>query len=141
MLFSTHGALAADPSLSSLVLSQVNLDPTTDGYVTASEWERYSLRSELVVLSACDTGVGKAAAGGGLMGLPFAQVAAGNQNALVTLWPVADAATAECMTRFFKRLTEGQAQARALAAVKREFIDHPPYSHPRFWAGFVLCGV
>jgi hypothetical protein len=50
-------------------------------------------------------------------------------------------ATAEFMTRFFKHLSTGEAQASTLAAVKREFASHALYSHPKFWAGFVLNGV
>lgn len=59
LLFSTHGYLSqSEPALSSLVLGLVNRASGTDGYVTAAEWPGYDLRSDLAVLSACDTGVG-----------------------------------------------------------------------------------
>ena len=64
LLFSAHGYLSTEePALSALVLGQVNKAPGTDGYVTASEWPAYDLKSDLIVLSACDTGVGKVVQG------------------------------------------------------------------------------
>jgi CHAT domain-containing protein len=143
LLFSTHGALATDPSLSALVLSHETggLDPNMDGYLTAIEIERFQLRSELTVLSACETVVGDPLPGEGVLGLPFSLFVAGNLNTLLTLWPISDTATVEFMSRFFKRLSARESQSAALAAVKREFSVHPLYSHPKYWAGFVLNGV
>lgn len=141
LLFSAHGYLASNPTLTSLVLSQDKLTPEVDGYVTAAEWPAYNFKSDLMVLSACDTGVGKTLPGEGVMGLPYALFVAGNKNTLLTLWPVADEATVEFMTRFFTRLKNGESQVGALTAVKREFSAHPAYSAPRFWAAFVLYGV
>lgn len=69
LLFSAHGYLAQNPSLSALVLSQRGNPDGVDGYITASEWPIYDVRSDLTVLSACDTGVGKTQAGEGVMGL------------------------------------------------------------------------
>ena len=141
LLFSAHGYLASNPALTSLVLSLDKPTPEADGYVSATEWPGYNLRSDLIVLSACDTGVGKTIAGEGVMGLPYALFVAGNKNTLLTLWPVDDEATAEFMTRFFTRLKNGESQVGALTAVKREFAADPAYRDPRFWAAFVLYGV
>ena len=101
LLFSAHGYLAQNPSLSALVLSQVGNSAEYDGYITAEKWPMYDLRSDLTVLSACDTGVGKTLAGEGVMGLPYALFVAGNKNTLLSLWPVDDDATAEFMRTFF----------------------------------------
>ena len=140
-LFSAHGYLANNPALSALVLSQVGNPAEHDGYITAEKWPLYDLRSDLTVLSACDTGVGKTLAGEGVMGLPYALFVAGNKNTLLSLWPVDDEATAEFMSAFFGRLARGVPQPQALADTKRAFKESPKWSDPRYWAGFVLYGV
>ena len=141
LLFSAHGYLAQNSALSSLVLSQQGNPPDIDGYVTASEWPLYDVKSDLTVLSACDTGVGRTQAGESVMGLPYALFVAGNKNTLLSLWPVDDDATAEFMSRFFTKLRVGTAQAEALRQTKQEFMQIPVWSQPKFWAAFVLYGV
>jgi CHAT domain-containing protein len=141
LLFSAHGYLAQNPAQSALVLSQKGNPEGIDGYVSASEWPLYDIRSDLTVLSACDTGVGSTKSGEGVMGLPYALFVAGNKNTLLTLWPVDDAATAEFMSRFFTKLKAGTPQPEALTQTKREFMAHQKWSAPRYWAAFVLYGV
>ena len=142
LLLSAHGYLSAEqPALSSIVLGLKARTPEADGYVTAAEWPGYDLRSELAVLSACDSGVGKVVSGEGVMGLPFAMFVAGNVNTILSLWPVDDKATAEFVTRLFEHLRAGQGAAQALAATKREFARHRRYGHPAYWAPFVLVGA
>ena len=141
MLFSTHGYVSPEePALSAIVLSQTDTTTVADGYVTASEWPSYDLRSDLIVLSACDTGSGKIMNGEGVLGLPYALYVAGNKNLLLTLWPIADDATQEFMQEFFTRLKSGDSAAVALSAVKRKFAQSDQYSHPMYWAPFVLYG-
>ncbi|OAD23485.1 hypothetical protein THIOM_000682 [Candidatus Thiomargarita nelsonii] len=65
------------PALSSIVLGQLNNPEGIDGYVTAGEWPGYDLKSDLMVLSACETGVGEVISGEGVMGLPYAFYVAG----------------------------------------------------------------
>ena len=142
LLLAAHGYLSTDqPALSSVVLGLQQRTPEADGYVTAAEWPAYDLQSELTVLSACDSGVGKVVGGEGVMGLPFALFVAGNVNTLLTLWPVADRATAEFVTAYFRRLKAGADATRALADTKREFAAHRRWGHPAFWAAFVLVGA
>jgi CHAT domain-containing protein len=141
LLFSAHGYLSMEePALSSLVLGQVDKAPGTDGYVTAGEWPSYDLKSDLVVLSACDTGLGKLVQGEGVMGLPYALYVAGNRNTLLSLWPVVDESTAEFMRGFFSRLKSGASQSEALNQTKREFMAGARFGRPAFWAPFVLYG-
>jgi len=141
LLFAAHGYLSTDaPALSALVLGVDPSDPTSDGYVTVAEWVGFRLASELIVLSACETGVGREIQGEGIMGLPFALFVAGNRNALLTLWPVNDASTAELMRLFFERVRAGVPHADALAAAKRTLAKDPRYAAPAHWAGFVLYG-
>jgi len=141
LLFSAHGYLAQNPELSSLVLSQQGNPPEIDGYVTAGEWPLYDVQSDLTVLSACDTGVGRTQAGESVMGLPYALFVAGNKNTLLSLWPVDDDATAEFMRHFFTKIKGGTSQPDALRQTKQEFMQHPQWSNLRFWAAFVLYGV
>lgn len=141
LLFSAHGYVSPTrPDLSAVVLGLRHREPDTDGYVTAVEWTGYDLRSDLIVVSACDTATGPVLTGEGVMGLPFGLLVAGNVNTLLTLWPVEDRATAHFVTRLFGRLADGATPARALAETRREMMREPRWAHPRFWAPFVLIG-
>ena len=141
LLFAAHGYLSTEaPALSAVVLGVDPSDPASDGYITVAEWVGYRLASELIVLSACETGAGREIQGEGIMGLPFALFVAGNRNALLTLWPVNDASTAELMRLFFVRVRAGATHADALAQAKRALVRDPRYAAPAHWAGFVLYG-
>lgn len=129
-------------SLSGVVLAKDASDATNDGIVTAAEWPVYRLRSDLVVLSACDTGRGTVLAGEGVMGLPYALLMAGTRDVLLTLWPVSDAAAADFMPRFYARLRKGVPPPRALRETKLDLArGRGPHSAPAHWAAFVLHGV
>ncbi|WP_205702751.1 CHAT domain-containing protein [Rubrivivax rivuli] len=141
LLFSGHGHVSNRPSDSALVLSQRGNPQGVDGYVTAAEWPVLDMRSDLVVLSACDTAVGRAVPGDAVAGLPYALFVAGNTNTLLTLWPVDDDATAKFMELFFAEVVGGATHAEALSETKRAFRKLPRLSDPRFWAGFVLFGT
>jgi CHAT domain-containing protein len=142
LVFSAHGYLSSEvPALSSIVLGQVNNPPEIDGYVTAGEWPSYDLKSDLMVLSACETGLGKNIGGEGVIGLPYALYVAGNKNTLLTLWTISDRATTKFITSFFKKLKAGMGQIEALTATKREFLKDKDFSEPLYWAAFVLYGV
>jgi len=143
LVFSTHGYLSDDvPALSSIVLGQLNNPAGIDGYVTAGEWTGYNLKSDLMVLSACETGLGEVIGGEGVMGLPYAFYVAGNKNTILTLWSISDKVTAEFITSFFRKLKAGRGQIEALTATKREFIKKGgKYANPKYWAAFVLYGI
>ena len=142
LLLSAHGYLSAEhPALSSIVMGLRNRTAQADGYVTASEWPGYDLRSDLTVLSACDSGVGKVVSGEGVMGLPFALFVAGNVNTILTLWPVDDQGSAEFVRSLFAKLKSGETATQALAHTKREFIKSKQFNHPRYWAPYVLVGA
>ena len=144
LLFSTHGYLSTQaPMLSAIVLGQVDKLEGTDGYITAAKWLGYDVKSDLIVLSACDTGVGKEVAGEGIMGLPFALYVAGNTNTVLSLWPVIDTSTAQFMTTFFAKLKRGEPPVRALANTKRAFLRgrSPDDALTVYWAPFVLYGL
>ena len=145
LLFSVHGFLSPGvPQLNALVLSQINNPPQVDGYVTAAEWPGYELRSDLVVMSACETGLGRVVQGEGVLGLPYALYVAGNTHTVMTLWQVADDSTARFMEAFFKRLHDGVPTDTALADTKRDFargLHGDKLRKPVYWAPFVLYGA
>jgi len=143
IVFSAHGYLSPQvPELSSIVLGQVNNPAGIDGYVTAGEWPGYNLKSDLMVLSACETGLGEVVSGEGVMGLPYALYVAGNKNTVLTLWSISDKVTAAFVTSFFAKLKAGVGQVEALTATKRAFLNKGGrYANPVYWAAFVLYGV
>lgn len=141
--FATHGLLRSDAAdLSALVLSQV--DPRgrrQDGFLRAGEIYGLDLPAELVILSACETGLGEKIPGEGLMGLPHAFFTAGATRVIVSLWAVNDLATAELMKRFYHGyLTRGLSPAAALREAQKAMWQSRLYSAPFYWGGFELQG-
>src|SRR5690606_4966487 len=105
--------------------------------------ELYSLHfpAELVVLSACNTGMGKLESGEGLMSLSRALTYSGVRSAVYSLWEVPDEETADIMLSFYRHLNSGVSKVEALTLAKRDFLTNNPLkSHPFFWAGFVING-
>jgi CHAT domain-containing protein len=95
----------------------------------------------LVVLSACQTGLGKDIRGEGLVGLTRGFMYAGSSRVVVSLWSVNDQATAELMKRFYQgMLKNGERPAAALRAAQMEMWKDPRWRAPYFWAAFVLQG-
>jgi CHAT domain-containing protein len=142
LVFSAHGYFDAEiPELSVIVLDQLDKTPQVDGFVTASEWFGYDFKSDLTVLSACQTGKGEVLRGEGILGLPYAFYVAGNKNTLMTLWTVQDNSTAEFIRRFFAKLKKGMNQITALTETKREFLSREDYKQPLFWAPFIFYGI
>ncbi len=140
--FATHGALDAEqPLLSFLALS--NRDRRgrpVDGALYAHEIYDLDLPAELVVLSACDTALGRPVRGEGLVsGLPRAFLYAGAARVMVSLWQVEDRSTRDLMERFYRGLLHrGLAPGRALQEAQRSlWLAGKP---PRQWAAFVLQG-
>ena len=114
-----------------------------DGILTALEATALDLSgTQLVVLSACQTGVGRVMAGEGVFGLRRALVVAGAETQIMSLWKVSDAATASLMARYFELLVKGEGRSRALTQAQREMlIDRThDWSHPYYWASFIPSG-
>ncbi|WP_308796484.1 tetratricopeptide repeat protein [Tolypothrix sp. FACHB-123] len=112
-----------------------------DGVLTALEVAGLNLRgTELVVLSACETGLGDVKIGGGVYGLRRALVIAGSQTQLLSLWQVADDGTKDLMVKYYEKLQAGKGRHEALREVQLELLNNPQYQHPYFWASFIPSG-
>jgi CHAT domain-containing protein len=147
----THGfflpdaeATVENPLLrSGLVFAGANAlaSGTDDGVVTALEASTLDLRgTRLVVMSACETGVGKIVNGDGVYGLRRALVIAGAESLVMSLWQVDDTATRDLMDGYYRKLKTGAGRSAALRDVQRELHANPTYAHPYYWASFVAAG-
>jgi len=139
--FATHGLVdQRHPERSSLALAYPQ-DPDEDGYLQASEIYRLHMNADLVVLSACETGLGRMVRGEGVLGLPRAFFYAGAKSVLVSLWSVSDRSTAQLMTSFYTSLiNKGEPTSRALTSAKAMLRKKESTAHPFYWAPFVLIG-
>jgi CHAT domain-containing protein len=127
-----------DPMLSRLVFSPRSSDP----YLYASEIYGLSLKADLVVLSACETGLGQWARGEGVMSLARAFMIAGCPQVVMSLWAVDDRSTAQLMTDFYRGIDSELPPHEALRQAKLKMLDgdNPVYAHPYYWAGWVPIG-
>lgn len=112
-----------------------------DGILTAMEATGLDLwGTKLVVLSACETGVGKVTNGDGVYGLRRALVIAGAESLVMSLWQVDDAATRDLMAGYYARLVAGKPRSSALREIQLEIQGKPRYAHPYYWASFLPAG-
>lgn len=113
-----------------------------NGILTALEISGLDLRgTQLVVLSACETGVGDAAVGDGVYGLRRVLAISGAQSQVLSLWKVDDIATKDLMVSYFKKmLREGKGRHAALQTAKKEMLKNPKRQHPYYWASFISSG-
>jgi CHAT domain-containing protein/Tfp pilus assembly protein PilF len=117
-----------------------------DGILTAEEVAGMDLwGTKMVVISACESGLGEAKGGEGVFGLRRAFTMAGAQSLVMTLWAVSDEATRQLMESLYRHLPEQRTPQRALLAAQREWIARKRaaglYPHPVHWAGFVASGI
>lgn len=112
-----------------------------DGALTALDASSlYLWGTKLVVLSACQTGVGDVKNGEGIYGLRRAFVLAGAESQLMSLWDVFDITTQELMTNYYQRLMKGEGRSEALRQVQLEMLKSEKFSHPVHWAAFIPLG-
>src|SRR5215510_1987768 len=141
--FATHSLLNSEhPELSGLVLSLVDEQgKPQDGFLRMHEIFNLRLPAELVVLSACQTGLGKKLEGEGLVGLTRGFMYAGAARVVASLWEVNDVATAELMKRFYRRMFQDEMRpVAALRAAQIEMWKKPQWQSPFYWGGFILQG-
>jgi len=133
--FATHGIFRQeDPLKSELLLSP---DATNDGHLTVSELYSLNLKPNLVVMSACNTGLGSISDGDDVIGLTRGFLFNGAQVIVSTLWSIADEESAYFMTAFYNNLKKHECADAFQLAVKK---CRKKYPHPFYWAGFQLIG-
>ena len=141
--FATHAVLnTRRPELSGVVLSLVDrAGLAQDGFLRLHDVYNLTLGADLVVLSGCQTALGRDLRGEGLLGLTRGFMYAGAPAVLASLWQVDDESTAELMQRFYRAmLKDGLRPAEALRTAQLDMMRSPRWSAPFYWAGFVLQG-
>jgi len=141
--FATHALLnSKHPELSGLVLSLVNeRGRPQSGFLGLEDIYNLNLPVELVVLSACETALGKGIEGEGMVGLTRGFMYAGASRVMASLWKIDDRATAEQMRYFYRAMVgQGMRPAAALRAAQLKMRQNPRWSSPYFWAAFQIQG-
>jgi len=142
LVFATHTFLDGKrPEKSMILLSLVDESGTPqNGCVRLSEINKFKLSADLVVLSSCESALGKELSSEGIIGLPRSFLRAGARSIIATLWAVDDQATADLMTRFYYHLHLGESPASALRNSQLDVRHDKRWSNEYFWAAFVLQG-
>jgi CHAT domain-containing protein/predicted negative regulator of RcsB-dependent stress response len=141
--FATHGVLDSEhPELSGLVFSMHDQKGNPqNGFLRLHEIYNLKLPADLVVLSGCQTGLGKKVRGEGLIGLTRGFMYAGASRVAASLWQIDDSATAELMKLFYQAmLKEKQTPAQALRRAKLQMLAQKRWQNPYFWASFTIQG-
>lgn len=128
---------------SGLALAGANLNKGSedDGILTALEASNLNLwGTQLVTLSACDTGVGEVKNGEGVYGLRRAFFLAGSETLVMSLWPVSDYVTRELMTEYYGGLKKGLGRGEALRQAQLDMLKRKGRQHPFYWASFIQSG-
>lgn len=140
--FATHGLFdPKQPELSGLVFSRIDKqgNPRRD-FLRLPDLFNLDLPAELIVLSACETGLGTVVQGEGIVGMTRGLMYAGTPRVVVSLWQVNDAATATLMGRFYQEIQQGKSPPVALQAAQQWMATQEAYQNPYSWAGFVVQG-
>lgn len=134
-----HLATHACPDLEEPMLSRIHF---TDDYLLNYDLMNLNLDADLVVLSACNTGVGKIIPGEGVMSLSKGFIWAGTPSTVLSLWAVDDCVTSDLMTSFYQNLKNGLTKDAALQATRLQFVQEADkrFQHPYYWAPFILMG-
>lgn len=141
--FATHGVLNnTSPMYSHLVMAQNAKDPVEDGLLEAWEFMEMDLNADLVILSACETARGRISGGEGVIGMSWALFLAGTPSVVASQWKVESSSTTELMLEFHKQLFSGGeiSKAEALRRASLKLMRSKKYSHPSYWAGFIIIG-
>ncbi len=144
LLLSMHSLVNEDnPGFSRLLFTSGASMEAEDDLLHALELSSLTLRADLAVLSACNTGYGKVYEGEGVMSLSRAFFLAGVPSTVMTLWKIPDAQSSALVLAFFENLRSGMPKDVALQQAKLSFLknlDTPEEAHPYFWAGFITAG-
>jgi len=139
----SHGFVSADdPLVLGLALANRSGSSVASGLLTADQIAAAEFANELVVVSACETGVGQALNGEPLMSIGRMFLANGAKSALTTLWPISDRANAQFMSSFYEALSSMHLLPQeALSYAQAELMQIPRYRHPFYWGAFQYQSV
>jgi CHAT domain-containing protein len=140
--FATHGIIdSRHPEMSGLILSLFNKKGgQQDGYLRLGEIYNLKLSADLVVLSGCNSALGKDLDSEGIIGLPRGLLHAGARSVIASLWKVDDDAAAEFMRGLYARIEHGESPTSALRGAQIEMSLGNRWRAPFYWAAFVLQG-
>ncbi len=149
----THGfSNNNDPNLSGLLFSQetnnsnnnktytINDIHNEDGILYSAEMYNLNINADLVVLSACETGIGKLRIGEGLIAMTRGFIYAGVPNTIFTLWKVSDSHTHGLMITLYEEILKGNSYSKSLQVAKLKMIHNETTAFPILWSGFLLIG-
>ena len=135
----SHGFIdEKHPKLSGILFAKEGVEQ--DAVLYSGEIYNLDLDADLVVLSACESGLGKVVRGEGILGLTRGFLYAGARNLVVSLWQVADKSTADLMVKFYGNVLQGQPYSSALRNAKLSMIKEGTFAYPLEWGPFVLIG-
>ncbi len=144
----THGfSDKNNPNLSGLAFYASESNDSTnstrkeDGLLYSEEISSLDLNADLVVLSACETGIGKLVKSEGLIAITRSFIDAGTCNIIHSLWNVMDRSTSELMVEFYKQVLSGKSYSQSLREAKIKMINEINTCHPKIWCSFVLVGI
>ena len=143
IFFATHTELNdTKPELSAIVLSLVDENGNSrNGYLRLNDIYNLKLSAELVILSGCETALGREVKGEGLIGLTRGFMYAGAAGVIASLWRVDDIGTSQLIARFYRgMIKKGKRPADALRAAQLEMLSSKDWNAPHYWAPFVLQG-
>jgi CHAT domain-containing protein len=130
-----------NPMFSAMMFSPSKADSNSFDPLFAIDLYSFQLKAKLVVLSACETGLGEWHRGEGIISLSRAFAYSGVPSSVISLWKVPDKATSILMKSFYGHLKSENSKDAALALAKRDFVkNYPQMSHPYYWSGFILMG-
>jgi CHAT domain-containing protein len=140
--FATHGLVdPRRPEMSGLILSLVDRNGRKqDGYLRLGDIYKMNLSADLVVLSSCESALGKDLEAEGIIGLPRGFLYAGAKSVIASLWKVNDEATAKLMAALYARIERGESPSSALRGAQLEMTRDEQWSNPYYWAAFALQG-
>ena len=135
----THGFINEEtPKLSGILFSED--EKNEDGILYSNEIYNLNLDADLVVLSACESGLGKVVRGEGIMGLTRGFLYSGANNVAVSLWQVGDKSTSKLMIYFYENILNGLSYSQSLREAKLRIIKEKKYAYPSEWGPFILIG-
>ncbi|WP_109435788.1 CHAT domain-containing protein [Aquimarina sp. AU119] len=141
----THGFFDdVNPDYSYLAFSSKNIEDDENSKLYVKDLYVYDISTELVTLSACETGYGKIMKGEGMLSLARGFYYAGASSLTTTLWKVDDRTTSVLMKYYYEALDQGNAKDVAMAVAKRKYLENTedePMKHPFFWGGFKVSGA